>query len=155
MATVTETLGTVYTWEAGPPNETLWLWFEDNGQPGSLFLFVMMPPEDWANQVLEPTEGWVLVHEPIQTTPPAAYAVGVYRNDSPPIGSDDWTLVGAHNGGRMHCIRVVVDEGEELLAFTAANVGHIDYQDQVSIPGTAAASGTVVMAAEALPTVPL
>lgn len=154
MATVTETLGTVYDWGSGP-SDTLYLWFEDNGQPGSLFMFVLMTPEDWANDVLQPTPGWVLVHEPIATTPPGTFLVGLYRNDTPPVGSDDWELVGAHSGGRMHGIRVVVDESEELLAFTATNVGYIDYQDEVSIPGSAPATGQVVMAAEASPTVPL
>lgn len=156
MATVTETLGSVYDWGGGPPNETLYLWIPDSGQPGSLFMFVYMTQADWDNEVLVPTEGWVLVHEPIAVTPPhPSYVVGVYRNDNPPVGSDDWELVDTHGSGRMHCIRVSLEEGEELLAFTAAGAGYIDYQDVVAIPGAAPATGTVVMAAEALPTVPL
>lgn len=151
MATVTETLGTIWQW--GRFSSSINLNFADN--PGSLFLFVRMPQEDWINEVLQPTPGWALVTAPQELAPPHHEGlVGVYRHDSPPVGSDTWTLTGEHGSGSIFGIRVLLEEGEELLAFAALNVGIAFENDPVLIPGEAPETGTVVMAAAAYPEMP-
>lgn len=152
MATITEVLGTTYVWGSGPA-DTLYLWIDDNNQPGSLLMFVFLTPADWANEVLDPTVGWSLWHEPVPL-PGTVYEVGIYRNDNPPVGSDDWELVDNHDAGHMYGVRVVIGEDEQLADFTPVNAGDIAHEQEFTLPGTAPATGQVLLMVEASPWVP-
>lgn len=143
MATLTEILGDLNGWNQWDTNVSVWL--KEHTDPGSTLLFFKQLAADWENEVLQPPEGWVLYHPPVPVGTPL---VGIYRHDNPPAGAVVFGLNGAHSGGGVFGVRMLITEADELVGFSGAYAGSITEHDVFTFPGSASADAQAFVIAE-------